>query len=200
MFIWSAIAHLVAVTSPGPDTALIIRQVARKGRLSGYYAALGIGVGVFIHSVFASSGISLLILSDSNFKFILSLVGALYLIYLGISSFLSTKGSTNNAYVIHDKSSFLKGLLTNIFNIKALIFFVSLFTIITDSSNGIYLLIYPIYFGAMTTLWFCFLSYILTTPQLNNSFTKNNKLIENLSASFLIIIGLFIIYNITYVN
>ena len=150
MFIWSAIAHLVAVTSPGPDTALIIRQVARKGRLSGYYAALGIGVGVFIHSVFASSGISLLILSNSNFKFILSLVGALYLIYLGISSFLSTKASTNNTYDIHDKSSFLKGLLTNIFNIKALIFFVSLFTIITDSLNGIYLLIYPVSYTHLT--------------------------------------------------
>ena len=200
MFIWSAIAHLVAVTSPGPDTALIIRQVARKGRLSGYYAALGIGVGVFIHSVLASSGISLLLLSNSNFKFILSLVGALYLIYLGTASFLLTTSSANNSYDAHDRSSFLKGLLTNIFNIKALIFFVSLFTIITDSLNGIYLLIYPVYFGAMTTLWFCFLSYILTTPQLNNTFTKHNKLIEKLSASFLIIIGVFIIYNITYVN
>ena len=53
MFLWSAIAHLFAVVSPGPDTALIIRQVARRGRLSGYYAGLGIGTGVFIHSIFA---------------------------------------------------------------------------------------------------------------------------------------------------
>ena len=101
MFIWSAIAHLVAVTSPGPDTALIIRQVARKGRLSGYYAALGIGVGVFIHSVLASSGISLLLLSNSNFKFILSLVGALYLIYLGTASFLLIKTKSKKNYFLN---------------------------------------------------------------------------------------------------
>ncbi len=61
MFLWSAIAHFLAVISPGPDTALIIRQVAKGGRSSGYYASLGIGFGVFIHSVLASSGVSLLL-------------------------------------------------------------------------------------------------------------------------------------------
>ena len=66
MFLWSAIAHLFAVVSPGPDTALIIRQVARRGRLSGYYAGLGIGTGVFIHSIFASSGISKKVISKAK--------------------------------------------------------------------------------------------------------------------------------------
>ena len=168
MFIWSAIAHLLAVVSPGPDTALIIRQVVRGGRLSGYYAAVGIGVGVFIHSVLASSGISLLVLSNANLKFIISLLGGLYLIYIGILSFIPNKNVKDGQNIYeYNASSFFKGLLTNLLNIKAFIFFISLFTIITDSLNGIWLFLYPLYFSIMTMVWFCFLSFILTSPKLN---------------------------------
>ena len=201
MFLWSAIAHLFAVVSPGPDTALIIRQVARRGRLSGYYAGLGIGTGVFIHSVLASSGISLIVLSNANLKLIITLLGGLYLIYIGSLSFMSK--NNNNAHKdIHeyDASSFFKGLLTNLLNIKAFIFFVSLFTIIANSLNGIWLVLYPLYFSIMTMTWFCFLSFILTSPKLNILFKKYDAQIEKVSSTFLLFIGLLIIFNALYVN
>ena len=201
MFIWSAIAHLLAVVSPGPDTALIIRQVARGGRLSGYYAAVGIGVGVFIHSVLASSGISLLVLSNANLKFIISLLGGLYLIYIGILSFIPNKNVKDGQNIYeYNTSSFFKGLLTNLLNIKAFIFFISLFTIITDSLNGIWLFLYPLYFSIMTMVWFCFLSFILTSPKLNFLFKKYDVQIEKFSSAFLVFIGLLIIFNTFYVN
>ena len=63
MFIWSSIAHFIALTSPGPDTAIIIRQVTLHGRKSGFIAALGIGFGISVHCFLAISGISLFILS-----------------------------------------------------------------------------------------------------------------------------------------
>jgi threonine/homoserine/homoserine lactone efflux protein len=200
MFIWSAIAHLLAVVSPGPDTALIIRQVARGGRLSGYYAAVGIGVGVFIHSVLASSGISLLVLSNANLKFIISLLGGLYLIYIGSLSFMSKNNNAHQDIHEYDASSFFKGLLTNLLNIKAFIFFVSLFTIIANSLNGIWLVLYPLYFSIMTMTWFCFLSFILTSPKLNILFKKYDAQIEKVSSTFLLFTGLLIIFNALYVN
>ena len=189
MFLWSAIAHLFAVVSPGPDTALIIRQVARRGRLSGYYAGLGIGTGVFIHSIFASSGISLIVLSNANLKFIISLLGGLYLIYIGSLSFMSKNNNAHQDIHEYDASSFFKGLLTNLLNIKAFIFFVSLFTIIASSLNGIWLVLYPLYFSIMTTTWFCFLSFILTSPKLNILFNKYDAQIEKVSSAFLLFIG-----------
>ena len=48
MFLWSTIAHMIAVSSPGPDTAIVIRQVNIYGRSSGYKASLGISIGVLI--------------------------------------------------------------------------------------------------------------------------------------------------------
>jgi threonine/homoserine/homoserine lactone efflux protein len=47
MFIWSSIAHLIALTSPGPDTAVTIRQVSLYGRNAGIFTAIGIGVGIY---------------------------------------------------------------------------------------------------------------------------------------------------------
>ena len=45
MFLWSATAHLIALTSPGPDTAITIRQISIHGRKGGIEAAVGIGFG-----------------------------------------------------------------------------------------------------------------------------------------------------------
>jgi len=46
MFIWSAFAHLIALTSPGPDTAIVIRQVSIHGRIEGIKTSIGIGFGI----------------------------------------------------------------------------------------------------------------------------------------------------------
>ena len=61
MFLWSALAHLIALTSPGPDTAIVLRQVSLHGRIEGFKASLGIGIGIYIHCILAVNGISLII-------------------------------------------------------------------------------------------------------------------------------------------
>ena len=75
MFIWSSLAHIIALTSPGPDTAIIIRQVSLYGRKSGVLAALGIGLGIYIHCLLAINGLSLLVVSNVLYKFIISVIG-----------------------------------------------------------------------------------------------------------------------------
>ena len=58
MFFSAALAHLLAVMSPGPDTAIIFHQSLVKGRAQGIFTALGIGFGIFIHCLFAISDLS----------------------------------------------------------------------------------------------------------------------------------------------
>ena len=91
MFVSAAIAHLLAVMSPGPDTAIIFQQSFVGGRAQGILTALGIGSGIFIHCFFAISGISLMIYSSEEAKFFIKFLGALYLLYLGISFFVSKR-------------------------------------------------------------------------------------------------------------
>ena len=89
MFLWSALAHFIALTSPGPDTAIVLRQVTLHGRIEGFKASLGIGIGIYIHCILAVNGISIIIVSNELYKFLISLVGGTYIMYLGISMLTS---------------------------------------------------------------------------------------------------------------
>ena len=198
MFIWSAVAHLIALTSPGPDTAIVIRQTSIYGRKEGFKAALGIGIGIYAHCLLAINGISLIILSNDLYKFMISIVGGTYIAYLGISMYFSNSNneiiSTNNKY----KNSFTIGLITNIFNIKAFLFFVSLFSVLLDSMYGIFYYLYPIYFSLTSALWFIFLSYILTISKHKNFNIITNVYISSIMALVLFSIGLYIIFTSIY--
>jgi threonine/homoserine/homoserine lactone efflux protein len=200
MFIWSSIAYIIALTSPGPDTAVTIRQVTFHGRAAGYYTALGIGVGVYLHCLLAINGISLFILQNDLYKLLISLIGSLYIFYLGISMLITyLKPELENDIPENNSSnysSFFLGLITNIFNIKAFIFFVSLFTILIDSIQGILFYIYPIYFAITTALWFALVSFLITTSRKINIY--KNKYISYFLSIILCLIGLFIFIKSIY--
>ena len=83
MIISAVIAHFVAVVSPGPDTAIILREVSKNGFASGFLCSIGIGLGVTIHSILAVYGISLILFSISTLSIIISMIGGSYLLYLG---------------------------------------------------------------------------------------------------------------------
>ena len=200
MFIWSSIAHLIALTSPGPDTAVTIRQVSLYGRNAGIYTALGIGVGIYIHCFLAINGISLFILKNELYKFSISIIGSSYIFYLGItmlktdSVFKYDRNNFQNSSSIY--GSFFSGLVTNIFNVKAFIFFVSLFTILMDSIQGVFFYLYPIYFSITSALWFILVSFLLTSSNTIN--IHKNKIINYFLSAILCLIGLFIFIKSIY--
>tara|TARA_Y100000022_G_scaffold196493_1_gene203567 strand:+ start:429 stop:1034 length:606 start_codon:yes stop_codon:yes gene_type:complete len=198
MFIWSALAHLIALTSPGPDTAIVIRQVSIYGRREGFKTALGIGVGIYAHCFLAINGISLIILSNDFYKFIISIIGGTYIAYLGISMYFDNATSEINNTDSKYKNSFTIGLITNIFNIKAFLFFVSLFSVLLDSMNGIFYYLYPIYFSLISALWFIFLSYILTISKYKNFNIITNVYISSIMALILFLLGFYIIFKSIY--
>ena len=195
MFIWSAFAHLIALTSPGPDTAIVIRQVSIYGRIEGIKTSIGIGFGILIHCILAISGISLLILANDLYKFIISLIGGMYILYLGVTMYSSIKNELpNNKNFLNIKNnSFYIGLITNIFNVKAFLFFVSLFAILMEDLNGIYFYLYPIYFSLTSALWFIFLSYVLTSSKSKNFNVYNNKYLLSIMSVVLCLIGLYVL-------
>jgi len=200
MFLWSALAHLIALTSPGPDTAIVIRQVSLHGRNEGFKASIGIGLGIYIHCLLAINGISIIILSNDLYKFVISMIGSSYIIYLGISMLLSKKPELSNLdkHKSSYKNSILIGLVTNIFNVKAFLFFISLFTILIDTIDGLYFYIYPLYFAVTSSLWFILVSYILTVSNNKNFNLYANKYISLIMSFVLCFIGLLILIRSIY--
>ena len=169
------------------------------GRQSGYIAALGIGLGIYCHCLLAINGISLIVLANERFKLIITIIGSSYLLYLGFQM-LYSKAIQENELKKNEStaaSSFINGLITNLFNIKAFIFFVSLYTVLIDSINGIFFYIYPLYFAITSCLWFVVLSYLLS---MDNKFLNihKNKLINLIMGLVLCFIGFFILLNSLY--
>ena len=193
IFFSAALAHLLAVMSPGPDTAIIFHQSFAKGRAQGFLTALGIGFGIFIHCFFAISGISLLIYSSEEAKFFIKCLGALYLLYLGISFFISKKSSKSEDTKVLFKNPFVIGLVTNLLNIKAFLFTVSLFSFINLDPSSLMSIIYILYFPIITAAWFSFVTYALTHHSMCDVVNNNSDNIKVTSSVFVTGLGLLIL-------
>ena len=198
IFFSAALAHLLAVMSPGPDTAIIFHQSFAKGRAQGFLTALGIGFGIFIHCFFAISGISLLIYSSAEAKFFIKCLGALYLLYLGISFFITKKSSKSKDTKVLFKNPFVIGLVTNLLNIKAFLFTVSLFSFINLDPSSLMSIIYLLYFPLITAAWFSFVTYALTHHSMGDIFNKHSDNIQFASSVFIAGLGLLILLQTLY--
>lgn len=166
-FFTIAVAHALAVISPGPDYALILRHSARFGRHSALAASAGIASGILGHTLFAISGISLLLLANPLWLKVLTWCGAGYLLYLACLAWRSRPNDGQQPQTaepqLSRRSAYWQGLLTNGLNPKALLFFVAIFMVVKDASIGLKLL-YGGYMALATLAWFAGLSLVLTRP------------------------------------
>tara|TARA_X000000950_G_scaffold289438_1_gene413476 strand:- start:2394 stop:3014 length:621 start_codon:yes stop_codon:yes gene_type:complete len=193
LFLSLAFAHLVAVTSPGPDFFYIVKSSFEKGLKSSVISAVGIGLGVFLHCLFAIVGLDFLYQKIPSLYTIIGTVGAGYLIYLGVSGIFADPEAKDLAVketqTLNLWQSFRGGLMVNIFNVKAFIFFVSLFSGVALSTSILFQISISVYFFLATATWFIFLSFILNRgfkSLLNHSV---QRAISKISSCFLIAIG-----------
>ena len=198
MFFSAALAHLLAVMSPGPDTAIIFHQSFTKGRRASIFTALGIGFGIFVHCFFAISGISLLIYSNDEAKLFIKIFGGLYLLYIGLGFFIFKSSSDSNEPKSLLQNPFLIGLITNLLNVKAFLFTVSLFSLINLGPNFFEALIYLLYFPIVTAGWFSFVSFALTHDSFGNVFSKYSNNIQIISSLFILGLGILLLIQTFY--
>lgn len=126
----------VAYLIPGPDFLLVTRFASRQ-RALGHASALGAQTGLCIHMLLAVFGLSAIAAHSAIVFSLIKLVGAAYLIFLGCRLLLSGFGwwdrleatsdsaRTNHGANWSKQHAFQTGLLTNVLNPKAALFFVS---------------------------------------------------------------------------
>ncbi|MFI7127231.1 LysE family translocator [Nonomuraea sp. NPDC050153] len=132
-FVGFGVLVLLGAMSPGPDFAVVVRRSAVSGRLHGMAAAMGIAVGVFVWVVAAATGVAALLAASATAFTVVKVAGAAYLLYLGakaLRSALRTGGALELDLPDPGRRStgaaFAEGLLTNVLNPKAALFFVAL--------------------------------------------------------------------------
>jgi threonine/homoserine/homoserine lactone efflux protein len=124
------IASIVLCVVPGPDLAYLLSRCVAQGRKAGLFAALGINAGGYVHLAAAITGLSAIILTSSVAFTAVKWLGALYLIYLGISALRSSENSApvSKSRLVGDRpwSIFWQGFISDVFNPKVAIFFLAL--------------------------------------------------------------------------
>lgn len=124
---------LLASIAPGPDFAMVVRNTMLSGRVAGMWTATGIALGVAIWVVTTSFGLAALLAASAAAFTVVKLVGAAYLAYLGVRSIIAAfkDGRRPRTEPVLDRTmgaaaAFRSGLLCNVLNPKAAVFFVAL--------------------------------------------------------------------------
>ena len=125
------LAGLLLNITPGPDLLYIAGRTASQGFRSGLAAVMGINVGCLVHTFAAAIGLSAILTASAEAFFVVKLIGAAYLVYVGISLLLE-KQADSPALEISDRlpsktvhQAFWQGFLTNVLNPKVALFFLA---------------------------------------------------------------------------
>lgn len=190
-----AIIHLLAAVSPGPDFIMCVKNSLTYSRKTGIYTAVGFSMGMAIHIFYSLAGVALIISKSILLFNFIKLLGAGYLIYIGIKSCLSksSKIEINRQNKKTDISRFAAikiGFLTNVLNPKVTLFFLSLFTmVISPNTNPAILAIISAIIIIDTILWFSLVSIFFTQKRIRSIFEKFQNVFNKTLGGLLIALG-----------
>ena len=115
--------------TPGQDTFYILGRSIAEGTRSGVASAMGIAVGSLVHTAMAAVGLSAVLATSASAFTAVKLVGAAYLVYLGVRMLIGSKSqdpSAARSRATGTLGAFRDGILTNVLNPKVALFFLAL--------------------------------------------------------------------------
>ena len=160
------VSGLLLNFTPGPDTLYIVGRGTVQGARAGAVAALGIGAGCCVHILAAALGLSALLAASATAFTVVKLIGAAYLIYLGVSLWRSGSGKRGTGAAplppVPLRRVFAQGVLTNVLNPKVALFFLAFLPQFIDHDapdKVLGFLFLGVVFNVNGTLWNLFVAW-----------------------------------------
>jgi threonine/homoserine/homoserine lactone efflux protein len=198
-FAFLAVAAVLIVT-PGPDTALTIRNTLIGGRRGGIFTSAGVATGQVVWALATCLGIGALLEAYQPAYVALKLAGAAYLIYLGAQSLLrafrdrgardASEGTRSRRRI--GSRAYRQGVLSNLGNPKMAVFFVSLLPqfVLAGSDTFIALLALGLTFSAMTFAWLTGYAFVVAKAGDVLRRTRVRRGLHGVTGAVLIALGL----------
>ncbi len=154
-------AVILVVFAPGPDNILAISRGLSQGRVAAALSSLGAGLGIMVHTVAATLGLTLIIQASPVAFWAVKLAGAAYLLWLGVRALTS---HNLIAFKPAAKQPLAKvfgvGLFSNVLNPKPGLFVLAFIPQFVDAGRGsvpVQMLVYGAIFAVLTALIFSLL-------------------------------------------
>jgi len=133
------VAALVVLLTPGPGVLYVMARSAAQGYRAGFVSALGLSAGALVHVAAAAVGLSAILLTSATAFNVVKVLGAGYLIYLGIRTiwFNKTGLAANDTLTpVPMQRLFTDGVIISILNPKIAIFFMAFLPQFVDPERG----------------------------------------------------------------
>ena len=120
-------AVLLLELTPGPNMAYLAALSLARGRIAGFVATAGVAFGLAVHAIFAALGAGVLIQQFPLIYEALRWIGVAYLLFLAWEGWQTQAETSPGRADLRSTAGplFLRGFLSNVFNPKSIIFFVS---------------------------------------------------------------------------
>jgi threonine/homoserine/homoserine lactone efflux protein len=194
-------ALAIGSISPGPSFVFVARTSVAGSRIEGLAAAIGMGIGGVIFAILVMLGLHALLASVGWLYFALKAAGALYLIYLAVGLW---KGA-GKPFVETDqvapipgsaRSSFLRALLTQLSNPKALVVYGSIFAaLLPPDLPRSASVILPFLVFTVEAGWYSIVALALSSATPRRAYLRCKAHIDRVTGGVLGLLGLKLLFS-----
>ncbi len=200
LFLTVALVHIVALMSPGPDFFFVSQTAISRSRKEAMMGVMGITAGVMVWAGVALLGLHLILEKMAWLHNVIMVGGGLYLCWMGyqmLRGALKKEVKSEEAPTVELASggkSFVKGLLTNLANPKAIIYFGSVFSLFVGDNVGsaerwgLFVLI-----AIETFAWFSLVASLFALPKMRRGYQRLAKWIDGMAGALFTGFGIHLI-------
>ena len=133
------VASLALIATPGQDMLYVITRSLAQGRFAGVCSAVGVCLGILVHTALAALGVGAILQASETLFVALKLIGAAYLVYLGLKLALSRAAAREIGATgarLSPLALVWQGVLSNVTNPKVVLFFFAFLPQFVDPASA----------------------------------------------------------------
>lgn len=192
----------VMVFISGPDMILLVKNTISHGKKAGLYTVLGMAMGLSFWTLIAVLGLSMAIAQSAVIFTAIKYLGAAYLLFLGVRSFFSKNSISLEAIQEnpsdslmkssnqHYKDSFTQALLSNIFNPKTVLVYITIMPQFIDLTGSVnqQLIVLGLIATVIAVVWFLVIIHLI---DLSRKWLGNSKFLTAFQKSTGVLLASF---------
>lgn len=198
VWFWFVTVAMVAIISPGPAILLAVNNSVMYDMKAVAFSTLGNVLGLFTLSAAAMLGLGVVLKTSAVLFMAFKIVGALYLVYIGVKQFRNLSNVFDKLSLQHKKSKseyfsiFRKGYLVCVTNPKPIIFFTALFPLFLNTQRSLLPQFFILTLTFMCLSYLTLMGYALFAKRLKSWFSTRTRALwyNRISGAFFIILGL----------